>query len=78
MRDSRQRGHTFVLYGYRDTPSFGKCAGAVHRGNLDSSEFWRDRFSAFGLFLDDLKTMEFSNRYIPGLLPKGYTQPLVA
>lgn len=44
----------------------------------EDSEYWRDRFSAFGLSLDDLKTMEFSNRYIPRLLPKGYTESLVA
>ena len=73
----------FALYflGFLQYKSLGKIDTAVIERlskQLDSSEFWRDRFSAFDLFLDDLKTMEFSNRYIPGLLPKGYTQPLVA
>ena len=73
----------FALYflGFLQYKSLGKIDTAVIERlskQLDSSEFWRDRFSAFDLFLDDLETMEFSNRYIPGLLPKGYTQPLVA
>ena len=76
-----ENGFALYFLGFLQYKSFGKIDASIIKRlskQLDSSEFWRDRFSAFGLFPDDLKTMEFSNRYIPGLLPKGYTQPLVA
>ena len=73
----------FALYftGFLQYKSFGKIdASVIERlsQKLDSSEYWQDRFFAFGLSCDDLTTMEFSNRYIPRLLPKGYTKSLVA
>lgn len=36
---------------------------------LGESEYWRDRFSAFGLALDDVKAATFRNKEIPRLMP---------
>jgi hypothetical protein len=36
---------------------------------LETSPYWRDRFGAFGLNLDDLVTANFKNKEIPRLLP---------
>ncbi len=36
---------------------------------LDASEYWRERFSAFGLSPDDLRNANFRNKEIPRLLP---------
>jgi hypothetical protein len=76
-----ENGFALYFLGFLQYKSHGKIdASVIERlsQKLDGSEYWRDRFSAFGLSLDDLKTMEFSNRYIPRLLPKGYTETLVA
>lgn len=36
---------------------------------LEQSPYWKDRFSAFGLSVDDLRRCEFANKRIPRLLP---------
>jgi hypothetical protein len=43
------------------------------QSRLDTSEYWRSRFSAFGLDPDDLCNNDFGNKHIPRLLPKGYS-----
>ena len=39
------------------------------RRRLESSPYWADRFSAFGLSIEDLETGDFKNKHIPRLLP---------
>jgi len=39
------------------------------RRKLDTSPYWRDRFDAFGLALDDLERADFHNKSIPRLMP---------
>lgn len=38
---------------------------------LETSPYWADRFSAFGLRVTDLETADFKNKHIPRLLPGG-------
>lgn len=40
---------------------------------LDTSQYWRGRFAAFGLAVDDLRHNDFRNKHLPRLLPKGYS-----
>ncbi len=43
---------------------------------LDSSAYWSDRFHAFGLDADDLRTLDFKNKDIPRLLAGQLPQDL--
>ncbi|MDP6781812.1 MAG: radical SAM protein [Alphaproteobacteria bacterium] len=45
---------------------------------LNTSEYWRGRFAAFGLAVDDLRSNDFKNKNLPRLLPKGYSNAWVA
>jgi radical SAM superfamily enzyme YgiQ (UPF0313 family) len=40
---------------------------------LATSDYWKERFAAFGLSTDDLRNHDFKNKLIPRLLPKGYS-----
>jgi radical SAM superfamily enzyme YgiQ (UPF0313 family) len=76
-----ENGFALYFLGFLQYKSHGKINTSVVERlskKLEDSEYWRDRFSAFGLSLDDMKTLEFSNRYVPRLLPKGYKESLVA
>ena len=39
------------------------------RRRLETSPYWADRFTAFGLSIEDLETGDFKNKHIPRLLP---------
>lgn len=41
------------------------------RQRLDTSAYWRDRFSAFGLSVEDVVKADYQNKHIPQLLPCG-------
>jgi hypothetical protein len=43
------------------------------RRRLETSPYWADRFTAFGLSIEDLETADFKNKHIPRLLPGGIT-----
>ena len=45
---------------------------------LETSEYWRSRFAAFGLSADDLRHNDFKNKHLPRLLPKGYSNTWAA
>jgi hypothetical protein len=66
--------HGFALYflGYLQHKLTGKIDPALLgrlEAQLDRSGYWAERFAAFGLSIDDLKTASFKNKEIPRLLP---------
>jgi hypothetical protein len=66
--------HGFALYftGYLQHKLNGRIeSGTIARleRQLAQSPYWADRFSAFGLSIDDLKSVNFRNKSIARLLP---------
>jgi radical SAM superfamily enzyme YgiQ (UPF0313 family) len=66
--------HGFALYflGYLQHKVDGRIEkGVVERleRKLQESDYWSDRFKAFGLSVDDLRTRNFKNKRFPRLLP---------
>lgn len=66
--------HGFALYfaGYLHYRLSGAIPPELIRRldeKLTASDYWRARFEAFGLFIDDLKTANFKDKDMPCLLP---------
>ena len=66
--------HGFALYftGFLQHQLDGKIQPDVIarlERQLEQSPYWADRFSAFGLSVDDLRNEDFKNKHIPRLLP---------
>ncbi len=69
---SPENGFALYFIGYLQHKHHGRIEPEIIARlaqRLDTSPFWRDRFSAFGLSLDDLKNVDFRNKHIPRLLP---------
>jgi radical SAM superfamily enzyme YgiQ (UPF0313 family) len=71
--------HCFSLYfiGYLQSKLFGNIDNEIVERldkKIKTSDFWKDRFNAFGLSVDDLKNNDFKNKNIirikPGQIPK--------
>jgi hypothetical protein len=66
--------HGFALYflGYLQHKLIGKIEPSILSrlaGKLKESDYWNERFAAFGLAVEDLETASFRNKEIPRLVP---------
>jgi len=71
-----ENGFALYFQGYLDYKMNGKIdLNIINRlkVQLDTSEYWHDRFVAFGLSADDLIEKNFTNKLKPKLLPEGYS-----
>jgi radical SAM superfamily enzyme YgiQ (UPF0313 family) len=74
LSDTISPEHGLALYftGYLQHKLYGKIdADVIERlsAKLEESVYWRERFRAFGLSVDDLKSGNFANKEVPRLLP---------
>ena len=71
---SPENGFALYFQGYLQHKMFGKLEqGLVERlrERLAGSSYWKDRFRAFGLSVEDLENGDFKNKAIPRLAPAG-------
>lgn len=66
--------HGFALYfiGYLQAKAYGRIDPQIIErltNKLEGSPYWCERFRAFGLSVDDLRTRNFRNKEIPRLVP---------
>lgn len=69
---SPENGFALYFIGYLQHKFYGATEPSVIERltrRLETSPYWRDRFHAFGLGLDDLLTANFKNKHIPRILP---------
>lgn len=74
LSDKISPEHGFALYfaGFLEHQLNGRVPQeliARLERRLEASPYWADRFDAFGLSVDDLRTETFHNKHIPRLLP---------
>lgn len=71
---SPENGFALYFLGYLRYRLEGRMPDGIVerlRRRLETSSYWTDRFSAFGLAVEDLESLDFRNKRIPRLLPSG-------
>ncbi|MBT4769038.1 MAG: radical SAM protein [Rhodospirillaceae bacterium] len=71
-----ENGFALYFQGYLDYKTRGEIDPNIIsrvKMQLETSEYWSDRFVAFGLSIDDLIERNFTNKARPKLLPEGYS-----
>lgn len=69
---SPENGFALYFHGYLQHKISGQIDQSTVRRlreRLATSPYWRDRFNAFGLSVEDLVTGDFKNKHIPRLAP---------
>jgi len=69
---SPENGFALYFLGYMQHKIHGDIDPEILerlRERLATSDYWRDRFQAFGLSYEDLENREFNNKHIPRILP---------
>jgi hypothetical protein len=74
---SPEHGLALYFIGFLQYKTYGKIDEEIISRlelKIEESDYWRQRFKAFGLSVNDLKTCNFKNKEIPRMLPGNIPQ----